>query len=101
MKILGPNAKDRCAAAHLGEKNGGKITMDEGSYINAYSFLRADRYDITIGKNCKISDMVHLITYYGSYYCAGSREKKNGPIIIEDNVWIGHGAMVRGGVSAA
>lgn len=80
------------------EKNGGELIVGDGSYINPDAYIRADGAKVIVGKNCRISQRVCMVTYYGAYFAEGYREKKNGAIIIGDGVWIGVGAMIRGNV---
>lgn len=95
---LGKCALIDCEKVTLIEHSGGELILGDNSYVNDGTFIRAEGHNIIIGSNCKISYNVHMATSWGSYYMKGFREYKNADIKIGDNVWIGFGAMIRGGV---
>lgn len=79
------------------EKNGGKIIIDDGTYINSGTF-RADGANITIGKYCRISYDVVMLTNFTSHLIDKGVDRRQ-PVFIKDNVWIGWRAMIKGGVT--
>src|SRR4030042_1898037 len=79
------------------EKQGGKVTVGEGTYMNGGT-LYAGGDNIVIGKFCRISYDVLMLTNYGSnLLLADDLKRRAGKIIVGDNVFIGWGAMIRGG----
>jgi acetyltransferase-like isoleucine patch superfamily enzyme len=85
--------------ATITEKQGGRVKVGEGTYINKAT-LYASSDDIIIGKFCRISYEVLMITNYGSHLLLGEDLKRRcGKIIVGDNVFIGWRSMIRGGVT--
>jgi acetyltransferase-like isoleucine patch superfamily enzyme len=78
----------------------GKILVGEGTSVNKNDvFFRAIGADIVIGRYCDISFNVGMFTSYGGHYVGGHKKARARPIVIGDYVWIGYGAMIRGGVT--
>jgi len=95
MKEKDPSA----ARVIVREKQGGKIIIGEGTYINGIN-LYASSDDIVIGKFCRISYEVLMITNYGSHLLlADDLKRRCGKIVVGDNVFIGWRSMIRGGVT--
>jgi acetyltransferase-like isoleucine patch superfamily enzyme len=81
------------------EKGVGRVKIDIGTYFNGGT-VRADNANITIGKYCRISYDVLFLTNYGSHLLMSNDNKiRSQPIIVGDNVWIGWGSKLRGGVT--
>lgn len=79
------------------------ISIGKNSYINGgYIFAGPNSY-ISIGDNCLISYNVHLRTESHNYINKDILIREQGgvekSIIVEDDVWIGFGAQVMGGVT--
>ena len=80
----------------------GKLVLGDRSYISEYSTIGVN-YSITIGKdvmiatNVSIRDTDHV--YDNFDVCMNKQGINTEPIIIEDNVWICHGAVVTKGVN--
>ncbi len=79
------------------------IFIGNGTYVNGGLLFASENAHIYIGHNCLISYHVFLRTHSHAYTDAqtliqaqGSIEKD---IRIEDDCWIGYGAMVMGGVT--
>ena len=83
---------------------GNILSVGEGTYIGNHNNIRAAGGDITIGKNCLISQHVSLIS--ANHTFPKNREIKSSPwdqkktgIIIEDDVWIGCNSVILPGVT--
>jgi acetyltransferase-like isoleucine patch superfamily enzyme len=79
------------------------IIIGSDSYVNGGQLIASPNAYIKIGKNCLISYNVHLRTDM-HYYKEGKipiREQgsKEADIIVGDDVWIGFGAQILGGVT--
>lgn len=74
--------------------SGAKLEMNDCS-VNSYSQIRCMNH-ISIGKNTRISRNVQI--WDGDYHkiCGAKNEKSE--VIIEDNVWVGAGAIILKGV---
>jgi acetyltransferase-like isoleucine patch superfamily enzyme len=81
------------------QKNGGRVKIGIGTYFNSGT-VRADWANITIGNYCRISYDVLFLTNYGSHLLMTDDKKiRNRDIVVGDNVWIGWGSKIRGGVT--
>ena len=67
---------------------GAELTIGSSCMINAGSIYEAYT-SIIIGRDCLIASSVLITDKDGD---------KSGPIVLEDNVWLAHGAVVRPGV---
>lgn len=77
------------------------ITLGENVFINQQCIIAADG-KITIGNNVNIGFRVMLITSNDELYTdpvSHHRDRYFEPIVIEDNVWIGSGAVILPGVT--
>lgn len=72
------------------------ITIGDNCTINEGVFLNA-RGKITIGNNCRLSS--HTKIYTGQLTIESPRVHLEKNTTIEDNVWIGSGAIILGGVT--
>jgi len=77
----------------------GRIFIDPSSGANSGTIFDARGADITIGKNVGIGYNCFFVTSYGSHYLEEVAMRRKLPIVVEDNAWIGFGAMIRGGVT--
>jgi len=68
---------------------GAELSIGTLSVFNYGSFLRADR-SVRIGERCMFGSMVHIHDH--------SRER-TAPIVIADDVWVAHGAVIEPGVT--
>jgi len=94
-----PSAENRPGPGVLVYEARGRLIMAEGASINQGSQVRAVGADVTIGYKAGIGYNVLLITSYGSHYLGQEAMKRKKPIVIGDHAWVGHGAMIRGGVT--
>ena len=81
-----------------GAKN---IVIGKGSFLNTEIRFGCPRDRIAIGKNCQIGPRVCFETMsHGMVYEAGKgRGRFSKPIVVEDEVWIGCGAIILQGVT--
>ncbi|ACL41539.1 transferase hexapeptide repeat containing protein [Pseudarthrobacter chlorophenolicus A6] len=79
---------------------GSFITVGEGTFINS-NLTALDVAAITIGRDCQIGPNVQLLTPTHPLEAQPRRDKLEAakPITIEDNVWLGGGAIVLPGVT--
>jgi acetyltransferase-like isoleucine patch superfamily enzyme len=84
------------APVELGATRGGELTIGDGSYLNqGCSIVSTLRIDI--GEGVRIADFVAI--YDTDYHPVDqASEIRQAPVVIEDNVWIGRGAIVLPGV---
>lgn len=79
----------------------GYIEIGENSYISSYSVIGVNE-KIIIGKNVMIGDNVSIRDTDHNFVRSDIPMIRQGittsPIIIEDDVWIGHGAIITKGV---
>jgi maltose O-acetyltransferase len=68
---------------------GAEIAVGDGSGFG-YGVLLEARKRITVGKRCRFGAMVRL---------SDTMARSSAPIVIEDDVWIAHGALVYPGVT--
>jgi maltose O-acetyltransferase len=87
-----------------------RIQIGEGSFLNSYVRFGAGREGVTIGRNCQIGAFVcfETVDHPRDARPGAKRPDLHGPITIEDEVWIGSGAIItrdvtigRGAVVAA
>ena len=81
----------------------GTIRIGRRTAVNEYNNLRAEGAGIQIGDNCLISQFVSLIASGHEYRRRDLRISEQGVaprrgVVIEDDVWIGAGAVVTPGV---
>ena len=76
------------------------ISIGAGTYIN-YNFTALDVAAITIGRDCQIGPNVQLLPPTHPVPAGPRRQKWEAghPITIGDNVWLGGGVIVLGGVT--
>ncbi|MBT2534809.1 sugar O-acetyltransferase [Arthrobacter sp. ISL-69] len=94
---LGENVDVR---PHLSVDYGSYITIGAGTFINS-GLTALDVAAITIGRDCQIGPNVQLLTPTHPVDPQPRRDKLEAaePITIEDNVWLGGGAIVLPGVT--
>ncbi len=68
---------------------GAEISIGDGTFFNYASSIEA-RQSVTIGKRCMFASRVRL---------ADASDRTSGPIIVGDDVWIAHGAVIAPGIS--
>jgi len=80
----------------------GTLFIDDNSYISSYCVIGVNER-ITIGKNVMIADAVSLRDTSHNFNRTDIPMKNQGistaPIVIEDDVWIGHGCVITKGVT--
>ncbi|MGG7507942.1 sugar O-acetyltransferase [Plantibacter sp. YIM 135249] len=76
------------------------ITIGDGTFINS-NLTALDVAPITIGRDCQIGPNVQLLTPTHPVDPQPRRDKLEAaePIVIEDNVWLGGGAIILPGVT--
>jgi len=81
-----------------GAKN---ITIGKGSFLNTEIRFGCPKDRIAIGRNCQIGPRVCFETMsHGMVYEPGKgRGRFSKPIVVEDEVWIGCGAIILQGVT--
>ncbi len=81
----------------------GHITIGKNSYVNGGQLSASPNAYIKIGDNCLISYQVHLRTDMHIYKERDILIREQGhqeaDIIIENDVWIGYGAQIFGGIT--
>ena len=77
------------------------IAIGEGTFLNTYIRFGVPQAPVTIGRNVQIGPNVGFETVsHGLIYQPGvGRGDIVRPIVVEDEVWIGAGAIVLGGVT--
>lgn len=79
------------------------ITIGKNSYVNGGKLCASPGAFIKIGENCLISYNVHMRTdmhrYKDKNILIKEQGYKEGDIIIGNDVWIGYGAQIFGGVT--
>ena len=82
---------------------GGRVIIGDDTRIHLNCYLMACLADIRIGVNTGIASECAFYNFnHGTAAGIHYREQPNetrGPIVIGDNVWIGHGVTVLGGVT--
>ena len=78
---------------------GSFITIGDGTFVNS-NLTALDVAPITIGRDCQIGPNVQLLTPTHPVDPQPRRDKLEAaePIVIEDNVWLGGGAIILPGV---
>ena len=81
-----------------GAKN---ISIGKGSFVNTEVRFGCPKETIAIGRNCQIGPRVCFETMsHGMVYEPGKgRGRFSKPIVVEDEVWIGCGAIILQGVT--
>ena len=69
--------------------DGAELSIGTLSVFNYGSFLRADR-SVRIGERCMFGSMVHI---------HDQNRERTAPIVIGDDVWVAHGAIIEPGVT--
>ena len=96
--VVGPrlSVRGRTARAELGTRQGGTLTLGTGVYLNQGASIVASE-SITVGDRVRIGDYaaIHDSDYHP---VAADLPMRVAPIVIEDDVWIGRGAIVMPGV---
>jgi acetyltransferase-like isoleucine patch superfamily enzyme len=77
------------------------ISIGEGTFINSLARFGAPKAPVSIGRNCQVGPLVCFETVsHGLVYVPGvGRGDIIRPITVEDEVWIGAGAIITGGVT--
>jgi acetyltransferase-like isoleucine patch superfamily enzyme len=77
------------------------ISIGRGSFINSYARFGVPQSEVRIGRNVQIGPFVCFETVsHGLHYVEGvGRGDHFAPIIVEDEVWIGAGAIITQGVT--
>jgi maltose O-acetyltransferase len=68
---------------------GASIQMGEGSLLNYGSVLHA-KQEVRIGRRCMLASMVRVVDHDPA---------RTAPIVIGDDVWVAHGAVIGPGVT--
>jgi maltose O-acetyltransferase len=99
-ELLGSIAPDAHIRPPLYVDYGSYITVGSGTFAN-YGLTALDVAPITIGNDVQIGPQVQLLTPTHPLDPAQRRAKLEAaePIVIEDNVWLGGGAIVCPGVT--
>ncbi|ART63403.1 sugar O-acetyltransferase [Kushneria marisflavi] len=97
FKVLGNTAHIR---PPLFVDYGFNISFGEGSFAN-FGLVALDVAPITIGQDVQIGPNVQLLAPTHPLDAASRRAKleAGAPIVIEDNVWLGGGAIVLAGIT--
>lgn len=78
---------------------GGHLEMGSRSYINDCSTLTCFEH-VRIGSGCSISWHTNILdTNIHELVVAGRPRPRSAPVLIEDGVWVGTGAMILAGTS--
>jgi maltose O-acetyltransferase len=98
-ELLGAVDEDVDVRPPLTVDYGSHITIGDGTFINS-GLTALDVAAITIGRDCQIGPNVQLLTSTHPVDPQPRRDKLEAaePITIEDNVWLGGGAIVLPGV---
>ena len=84
-------------ATEIAALAGGLIEIGDGVFINSGVSISACK-SVTIGDNCQIGPRVLIMD--NDFHVAGDplQQPQSKPIVLEDHVWIGAGAIVLKGV---
>lgn len=98
--LLGAPAGDVDVRPPLYVDYGTNLRIGAGTFVN-YGLVALDVAPITIGRDCQIASNVQLLTptHHLDADLRRARWEAADPIVIGDNVWIGGGAVVVGGVT--
>ena len=79
----------------------GNISIGDRTFLNTHIRFGCPDDPVTIGRNCLIGPNVMFeTTEHGLVYISNKgRSRYNRPIIVEDEVWIGAGAIILSGVT--
>lgn len=97
--VIGDRVRIRAVpwATELAALSGGSLEIGDGVFINSGVSISACK-SVTIGSNCQIGPRVLIMD--NDFHVAGDplRQPQSGPVVLEDHVWIGAGAIVLKGV---
>lgn len=98
--LLGEMGEGAHVRAPLRVDYGTRLHIGAGTFVN-YGLVALDVVDIRIGRNCQLATNIQLLT---PIHPLEAQPRRDGweaaqPITIEDNVWIGGGAIVCPGVT--
>lgn len=97
--IFKPNSRIKSTVIIQGS---GTLVIGENSYISSFCVIGVNN-SITIGKNVMIADGVSIRDTDHNFSDINidiiKQGKSTQPITIQDNVWIGHGAVITKGVT--
>lgn len=83
--------------------NPSHFRLGNNSYINGGTFTTGSNSTITIGDDCLVSYAVFMRTTTHNYMERSLPINRQGhseaSIVVEDDVWVGYGAMIAGGVT--
>ncbi len=93
--------KNSCIKNDVIIQGSGYIELGENSYISSYSVIGVNE-KIIIGKNVMIADNVSIRDTDHNFSRVDVPMNQQGittaPVIVEDDVWIGHGVIITKGV---
>lgn len=99
---LGPNSR---VSGNVSLAHARHVFVGDNTYINGGMLYASKNAKIVIGDNCLISYAVHLRTDMHAFRDAAQTINRQGhteaDIVIGNDVWIGYGAQVMGGVRIA
>ena len=82
---------------------GGSITIGEGTHIQPRCQFGGSVAPITIGKRCEIAPACAFYSFNhafdGDVPIRQQGLRSRGPLVIQDDVWVGYGAVVLAGVT--
>ncbi|MHB8612385.1 MAG: acyltransferase [Candidatus Dormibacteraceae bacterium] len=97
--VIGDRVRIRAVpwTTELAALAGGLVDIGDGVFINSGVSISACK-SVTIGSNCQIGPRVLIMD--NDFHVAGDplRQPHSSPVVLEDQVWIGAGAIVLKGV---